>query len=105
MSAMNCVVPGCGARLTAEMAFVPELSAIRQVVKGSVTIAELGRHTICPRHNRLAREQKVKTFRYLDTIKVIEKRVEAREKDAKFFSMYAAFQKVNAGAMPAEKPS
>ncbi|MEK7227327.1 MAG: hypothetical protein AAB641_00315 [Patescibacteria group bacterium] len=87
------------------MAFVPELSAIRQVVKGSVTIAELGRHTICPRHNRLAREQKVKTFRYLDTIKVIEKRVEAREKDAKFFSMYAAFQKVNAGAMPAEKPS
>ena len=59
MSAIKCVVPQCGARLSVEMAFVPELSAIRQVVKGSVTIAELARHTLCPRHNRLAREQKI----------------------------------------------
>lgn len=105
MSAMNCVVPGCGARLSADQAFVPEMSAIRQVVKQAITVAELASHTLCPRHNRLAREQKVKTFRYLDTIKVIEKRTEAREKDAKFFSMYVAFQKVTAGATPADKPS
>ena len=105
MSAMNCVVPGCGARLSADQAFVPEMAAIRQVVKQAITVAELARHTLCPRHNRLAREQKVKTFRYLDTVKVIEKRAEAREKDAKFFSIYAAFQKATEGAMSSAKPN
>ena len=105
MSTMNCVVPDCDARLSADQAFVPEMAAIRQATGKAVTVAELAHHTLCPRHNRLAREQKVKTFRYLDTVKMIEARVAAREKDVKFFSVYAAFQKATAGATPADKPS
>ena len=105
MSLMNCVVPGCGVRLSADQAFVPEMTAIRQVTKKAITVPELAHHTLCPRHNRVAREEKVKTFRYLDTVKVIEGRSEAREKDAKFFSMYAAFQKVPPTATPTDKPS
>ena len=72
MSVLNCIVPGCEARLSADQAFVPEMAAIRQATGKAITVAELARHTLCPRHNRLAREQKVKTFRYLDTVKMIE---------------------------------
>ena len=105
MSALQCVLPGCGARLSADGAFVPEMSAIRQATGKPVTLAELAHHVLCPRHSRLAREQKVKTFRYLDTVKMIEERVAARERDTKFFSMYAAFQKATVGATPTDKPS
>ncbi|MBX4204841.1 MAG: hypothetical protein KW788_01470 [Candidatus Doudnabacteria bacterium] len=101
MSVLKCVVPNCGSRFSPDQAFVPELAAIRKVVKRAISVAELTNHVLCSRHNHAAREQKIKTFRYLDTIKEIERRMETREKDAKFFSMYAAFEKV----MPADPKS
>ena len=105
MSTIKCVVPECVVRLSADQAFVPEMAAIRQATGKAVTPAELAHHTLCPRHNRLAREQKVRTFRYLETVQILEKRSAERERDTKFFSIYAAFEKAKVGAMPAEKPS
>ncbi len=104
--AFNCIVPNCGARLAAEAAFVPEVAAIRKAEKksGSITVADLVRHTLCGRHSHAARQQKVKTFRYLDTVKLLENRVATREQETKFLSMYAAFEKAQVGATPA-KPS
>ncbi len=105
MSAIKCVVPECGARLSADQAFVPEMAAIRQATGKAVTPAELTRHALCSRHNRLAREQKVRTFRYLETVQILEKRSAERGGDTKFFSISAAFEKAKVDATSAEKPS
>lgn len=107
MGAINCVVPGCKTRLAAEATFVPELSAIRQAEKksGLVTVADLSRHTICGRHNHVARQQGVHTFRFLDTVKMIEQREIERANAGKFFQMYAPLQQLKIGATPVKKLS
>jgi hypothetical protein len=103
MSAINCVVPGCKARMAAQMASVPELAAIRKAAGKPVTVAELGKHTICGRHTRDAREAGVKVYPYLATVKMLEQRTAERAATGKFFQVYAALDR--ATAPPSSKPS
>ncbi len=98
----TCVSPGCGKKVPAEDAWVPEIRAIRQAEGGRTIVQDtLVNHVHCFACARYARNMGVKMFSFFGTVAELKRRAEESTRKREHFARYSlrdAFKK--AGVVP-----